>query len=73
MNKNKENMKYITVLDFESGEVYQYEHLEHLQHGWNQDEADDRETVEWYLSEVIGHNLSNIQWMEHEKPGIITP
>ena len=65
--------KYITVLDFEDGKVYQYENLEHLERGWNQDEADDNDSIEWYLSEVIGHNLSNIQWMVHEKPGIITP
>ena len=72
MIKNK-NMKYITVLDYEDGKVYQYENLKHLEHGWNQDEMDDYESIEWYLSEVIGHRLSNIEWMTHEKPGIITP
>ena len=66
-------MKYITVLDFEDGKVYQYEHLEHLEHGWNQDEADDHETIEWYLTEVLGHKLNNIEWMVHNSPEIITP
>ena len=65
--------KYITVLDFEEGKVYQYENLKHLEHGWNKDEVDDHETIEWYLSEVCGHNLSSCEWMTHKKPGIITP
>ena len=66
-------MKYITVLDFETGEVYQYENLEHIKEGWNMDESDDYEVIEWYLSQTCGHNLSNCEWMVHEKPGIITP
>ena len=38
--------KYITVLDYEDGKVYQYENLEHLEHGWNQDEVEDGEILE---------------------------
>ena len=65
-------MKYITVLDFEIGKVFQYENLKHLEHGWNQDEMDDHEVIEWYLTEVKGHRLSNIEWMLHEDNEIIT-
>ena len=65
-------MKYITVLDFEIGKVFQYEILNHLELGWNQDEMDDHEVIEWYLTEVKGHRLSNIEWMLHEDSEIIT-
>jgi hypothetical protein len=64
--------KYITVLDFEIGKVFQYENLKHLEHGWNKEESDDHEVIEWYLTEVKGHRLSNIEWMLHEDNEIIT-
>tara|TARA_R100000951_G_scaffold101759_1_gene93447 strand:- start:155 stop:352 length:198 start_codon:yes stop_codon:yes gene_type:complete len=64
-------MKYITVLDFEDGKVYQYENLEHLKDGWNMDENDDSDVIEWYL-DSLGHKLSNIEWMVHENNKIIT-
>ena len=60
-------MKYITVLDFEVGRVFQYENLEHFKDGWNGDEKLDNENIEWYLTTVEGHNLSNCEWMTHEK------
>jgi len=53
-NKNK----YITVLDFEVGKVFQYE--------------SPICDYEEYLS-GLGHNLSNCEWMIHNSPGIITP
>ena len=65
-------MKYITVLDFEVGRVFQYENLEHFKDGWNGDEKDDSENIEWYLADIKGHNLSNCDWMTHENPKIIT-
>ena len=65
-------MKYITVLDLEIGRVFQYENLALLENGWNQEESDDSEIIEWYLTEVKGHNLSNIDWMVHENNKIIT-
>ena len=65
-------MKYITVLDLEMGRVFQYENLALLENGWNQEESDDSEIIEWYLTEVKGHNLSNIDWMVHENNKIIT-
>ena len=58
--------KYITVLNFEMGRVFQYEFLEH----WEENE--DSENIEWYLTDVKGHNLSNCEWMTHENPQVIT-
>ena len=65
MNKEREIAKFITVLDFEDGKVYQYEIGEN---NWNP----DYESMEEFLSGV-GHNLSNCEWMCHENPEIITP
>ena len=65
MNKEKEIAKFITILDFEDGRVYQYEISEN---NWNP----DHESIEHFLSSV-NHNLSNIQWMCHENPEVITP
>ena len=59
-------MKYITVLDFETGDVYQY--------GWpgiTDKHQDAGERCEEYLSE-LGHNLANCEWMIHKNPEIIT-
>jgi hypothetical protein len=53
-----EKMKYITILDFEVGEVYQYE--------------SPMCDFEEYLS-GLGHNLNNCEWMVHENSEIITP
>ena len=66
-----EKVEYITVLDFIKGGVYQYENLEHLTGGWNGVKELDDENVEWYLSEILGHNLANCQWMVHSNPEII--
>jgi len=65
MNKEKEIAKFITVLDFEDGKVYQYEIGEN---NWNP----DHESMEEFLNGV-GHSLSNCEWMCHENPEIITP
>ena len=52
-------MKYITVLDFESGRVFQYEATQpYLQ------------DYEKYLIDK-GHNLNNIEWMVHSNNEII--
>jgi len=58
----KEKNKYITVLDFEVGKVFQYEAFTDWQ----------SEDYEEYLS-GLGHNLSNCEWMVHDNPEIITP
>ena len=70
---NKGKFEYITVLDYSDGQVYQYENLEHLKDGWNNLDADDSESVEWYLTETCGHRLNDIHWMSHENPEIVTP
>ena len=57
-------MKYITVLDFETGKVFQYE-IEDK----NEIHAED------YYEIIItqkGHNLSNCEWMIHDNNKIIT-
>ena len=64
--------KYITVLDFEIGRVFQYENLEHFEDGWNGNDKDDSDNIEWYLTTVKGHKLSNISWMLHDDKRIIS-
>ncbi len=55
-------MKYITVLDFENGKVYQYEiSAWGNSNDWNPDSED----IEEYLTEK-GHNLNNCEWMCHK-------
>ena len=58
-NKNK----YITVLDFELGRVFQYK-VEPL---W--ENMRPRTDYEEYLTNK-GHKLNNIEWMVHEQPHI---
>ena len=57
--------KYITVLDFEIGKVFQYEVVK--QEGWNP----DYESIEDFLSSV-GHRLKDCEWMIHEDGQVIT-
>ena len=50
--------KYITVLDFEIGRVFQYKvstQFHEFTHEW----------FEEFLTEK-GHKLNNIEWMEHD-------
>ena len=54
-------MKYITVLDFEVGKVFQYNIEE-----W----CIDAESCEDFISNK-GHRLSNCEWMVHEDNEII--
>ena len=57
-------MNTLTVLDFETGKVYQYEVMR--QEGWNP----DQESIEDFLSSV-GHNLKNCEWMVHDNSEIV--
>jgi len=59
MNKKNKEMKYITVLDFEIGRVFQYKVADY-----------DFSDYEKLLSDY-GHNLSNCEWMVHENHEII--
>ena len=72
MGKSK-GIKYITVLDFEIGRVFQYkigvndvEGSEYFKE-WNP----DSESCEEYLTDK-GHNLGNCEWMVHETAQVIT-
>ena len=55
--------KYITILDFEIGRVFQYKI----------DKKDWCPLHEWMEEFIIekGHNLGNIEWMEHDNEEII--
>ena len=64
--KNK-YVKYITVLDFEVGRVFQYKISDQRLTAWNPEE----ESCEDYLTNK-GHNLTNCEWMVHETAQIIT-
>ena len=56
-------MKYITILDFEVGKVFQYE----VGKDWNP----DFESIEDFISSV-GHRLKDCEWVVHSDPEIIT-
>ena len=58
----KKESKYITVLDFEVGKVFQYEAPTNGQY----------KDFEEYLN-GLGHNLGNCEWMVHDDSEIITP
>jgi hypothetical protein len=58
-------MKYITVLDFEVGKVFQYE----IKKGDGEYGYGDH--YERWLGD-LGHNLSNCEWMVHDSNEIIT-
>jgi len=53
--------KYLTVLDFEQGDVCQYP----VGHG-----SIDHEDIEEKITE-LGHNLTNCEWMLHKNKPII--
>ena len=62
-------IKYITVLDFETGKVFQYDI-----HGVvdkDEREITQSEQMEEYLT-IQGHNLGNCEWMVHDSNEIIT-
>ena len=66
------NKKYITVLDFETGQVFQYD-LEKFGDDYMFVDKDTPTNEE--LEDILvdqGHNLSNIEWMNHEEPRVIT-
>ena len=58
--------KYITVLDFEDGRIYQYEVSEEKIK--ETDGFDFEEYIGW---EGKGHNLNNCQWMVHDIKEIV--
>ena len=62
-------MKYITVLDFEIGRVFQYK-VESSDFGPHLLEYYDNSDYEEYLTNK-GHNLTNCEWMVHDNKEII--
>ena len=68
--KKVETAKYITVLDFGDGKIYQYKVSADnvaLSYPWNP----DCESIEEFLTNK-GHNLTNCEWMVHNDSEIIT-
>ena len=61
-------MKYITVLDFETGRVYQYRISAW---GNSNDWNPDSESIEDFL-ESVGHNVNNCEWMVHGDSEIVS-
>jgi len=59
-----EVMKYVTVLDFETGRVHMYTVGKNE---WNPDKQDLKE----FLSHV-GHNFDNCEWMVHCDKRVVT-
>ena len=57
-------MSYITVLDFESGRVFQYK-LNYIG-----PELESEYFVEYLTNR--GHNLANCEWMQHKNPRVVT-
>ena len=66
-------MKYITVLDFEAGRVFQYEiEDKFIDNGAHLVmEYIEGQPLDEYITNK-GHNLSNCEWMIHENPQVIT-
>jgi len=56
-----EELRTITVLDFEKGKVFQHNLSDGSINGWNPND----ESCEDFLIEQ-GYSLGNIQWMLHE-------
>ncbi len=62
--EEEEETKYITVLDFEDGRVFQYKL-------WYVPSDANGNTYKRFLNDN-GHNLTNCQWMVHGNSEIIT-
>tara|TARA_R100001198_G_scaffold30561_1_gene16114 strand:- start:822 stop:1025 length:204 start_codon:yes stop_codon:yes gene_type:complete len=65
-------MRYITVLDYESGRVHQYNISVDMKTSYDKSKwwAPDASICEEYLTNK-GHNLSNCEWMAHNNNHII--
>ena len=64
-NNMKYKTKYITVLDFEEGRIYQYELKEELK-----EDEDGFCPYEMFMDDK-GHRVGNCQWMVHDNKEII--
>ena len=65
-------MRYITVLDYESGRVHQYNISVDMKTSYEKHKhwSPQSEVCEEYLTNK-GHNLSNCEWMSHNNNHII--
>ena len=65
-------MKYITILDFEVGKVFQYNINNEMKTSYDKHKhwLPDVEVSEEFLTNK-GHNLQNCEWMIHENSEII--
>ena len=63
----KKTAKYITVLDYETGIVFQYGISDVGTWNWNP----ENESCEDFLTNV-GHRLKDCEWMVHDSNEIIT-
>ena len=63
--------KYITVLYFEVGRVFQYNNVEHFKYGWNGNDNDDTENIEFYLGMIHRHSLTGCIWMFHDNDTVL--
>lgn len=62
---------YLTILDFEEGQVFQYNIKGFnvgLEYNWNP----DNESCEDFIIRK-GHNPTNCEWMVHKDEGVIYP
>lgn len=64
LKSKKEKVMYITVLDFEQGQVFQYTTS-------YDSKLDDSEVIENFLIDE-GHRLTSCEWMSHSDGEIIT-
>ena len=67
--------KYITVLDFEIGRVFQYKIKDYYDHielkcGGTINKVDGEDKYEEFIADK-GHRLNNCEWMVHDIAGII--
>ena len=60
-------MKYVTVLDFETGRVHMYTVVGSSKGDWKPEE----QSIEEFLTDV-DHNLDNCEWMVHSDKRVLT-
>ncbi len=65
-----ETAKYVTVLDFEDGNVVQYPLEPHCKYLPCGNASVDSQELQEILKE-LGHNLGNCKWMVHNNEPII--
>ena len=61
--------KYITILDFEDGKVYQYSFPDANKNNYFISDHEDFCPYETFM-ESKGHKVNNCEWMIHEKGGV---